>query len=321
MQSNALQWPGLKVGNAPAPKGARKNLVIVRAGRGSLHPTWLVGPGEAEFDLFVAPYHADAPGGPDATSTVFIPGRKISGYWELFKRRPELIDGYEYIALFDDDLLTTKQDIARLFAIGRQYQLDLFQPTLSWDSHFSYAATLTSGRYRLRYTNAVEMMCPVFTREHLKRALPLLALGYEQGIDLLWTRITDEPWFRYAMIDAVVVKHTRPVGSTKVMHVTGPNGAYDAEIPLVLSRFGAEFRGFVSYAAIDRDGRAVLSRLAIGLRSFAICGAWRTTPMPRRVFARLVTDYTRHCLTRPINLHKVSLDDGDSFSACEGPAS
>ena len=282
-----------------------KNLVVVRAGRGSLHPHWVAGPGEAAFDLLVVPYERDAPAGPDSRSTILIPGRKIEGYYELFQQRPDLIDRYEYIALFDDDLLISKHSLSVLFEIGRMYRLDIFQPTLSWCSHFSYAATLSNKMFKLRYTNTVEMMCPVFSRDHLVRALPLFGLGYELGIDLIWTRMTAEPWFRYALVDAVVARHTRPVGSTKVQHLPAESGGYDDEIELLLARMDADFRGFVAYAAIDCGGGIVLSRSAIALRAMVLWGAIRQTPLPRRQFARYLCDYLRHSFLRPINLQPV----------------
>ncbi len=158
-------------------------------------------------------YEKLTPGASDQWS-ILLPGRKIAGYNELFQRYPELLDRYEYIALIDDDIKVTKQDFNRLFQIGADYSLDLFQPALSWDSHFSYAATLAIHKFRLRFTNTVEMMCPVFRAKYLRIALPLFSLGYETGIDLVWTRLNDDPWFRYAIVDEVVVTHTRVIGTT-----------------------------------------------------------------------------------------------------------
>lgn len=283
----------------------RKNLVIVRAGRSSLHPRWLDGVGKPEFDLLVAAYEKDASCRPDQLS-MFMPGKKISGYYEVFQQRPELLEQYDYIALFDDDISATKQDIGRLFAIGQEYRLDLFQPALSWDSYFSYAATLANARFKLRYTNIVEMMCPVFCAKLLKRALPLFGLGYETGIDLLWTRLTDDPWFRYAIIDDVVVRHTRPVGATRVQQGFA-EGTYDSQVQVVLDRFGSTFSGFVTYAAVEKSGRLVRSRYTIGLQTLALWGAWHRTPMERKYFIRFITDYTRHCFFRPVNLARIDL--------------
>jgi hypothetical protein len=244
---------------------------------------------------------------PAATQSYYYAGRKIEGYNALFRCRPDLLENYEYVALFDDDLEIAKADINRLFASGRKYRLDLFQPALSWDSHFSYAATLTSNRFRLRYTNMVEMMCPVFRVPYLRRALPLFGLGFELGIDLIWSRITDDPWFRIAIIDDVIVRHTRAVGTSKLQHAFGPDGGYDDQIPLVLEKFGTTFLGPVAYAAIDRRGKAILSRLKIACASLGLWAAWRRSPMRAFYFIWFVTAYTRHCLSRPINLQRVDI--------------
>lgn len=285
-----------------------RNLVVVRAGRNSLHERWIEGGGERDFDVLVATYEEGARGQADArTSIIFVPGPKIAGYAQILRRYPALLDRYDFIALFDDDIAATRRDIERLFEIGRRHRLDLFQPALSWDSYFSYAATLVNGAYRLRFANAIEMMCPVFSAAQLKRAMPLLELGYETGIDLLWTRLGDDPWFRYAIVDDVVVKHTRPVGTTSEQQGFLPGDRYDGQVRTVLDRFGATFRGFVCYAAIDRRDQAVVSRWVIALRSIRTWAAWKQTPLRVREFARLATDFTRHCLLRPLNLTRVDV--------------
>jgi hypothetical protein len=286
------------------------NLVVVRAGRNSLHPSWIRGDGRADFDLIVVAYEQDAPDEPATTQSYYFAGRKIEGYNALFHRHQELFDKYEYIALFDDDLEITKADINRLFAIGRRYRLDLFQPSLTWDSHFSYAATLTSRKFKLRFTNMVEMMCPVFRATYLRQALPLFGLGYELGIDLIWSRITEDPWFRVAIVDDVVVRHRRPVGASKLQHTFGPDGGYDDQIAMVLDKFQTTFRGPVTYAAVDRRGRAALSRFKIACASLWLLAAWRESPMRPYDFLRFVTDHTRHCLSRPINLEPIDIGNG-----------
>ncbi|TJW57871.1 MAG: hypothetical protein E5X43_39760, partial [Mesorhizobium sp.] len=78
------------------------------------------------------------------------------------------------------------------------------------------------------------------------------------------TRLTDSPWLRYAIVDDVVVRHTRPIGTTKSLQGFAANERYDVQVDAVLKRFGTAFRGFVTYAAVDRRGRLVRSRFVIG---------------------------------------------------------
>jgi Protein of unknown function (DUF707) len=291
-----------------ATSGAHRNLVIVRAGRGSLHPGWLDGAAPAEFDILVASYEAGTPEVRHSQSyAVSSPGPKVAGYADLFRRHPELLEFYDYIALFDDDIRIAQKDIERLFRIGRQYGLDLFQPALSHDSYFSYAATLAHRNFKLRFTNTVEMMCPVFSVAHLRRALPLFELGYETGIDLLWTRLLDDPWRRFAIIDDVVATHTRPVGARKDLQGFRHDEPYEEQMQAALTRFGVTFRGFVTYEGIDREGRAVRSRRRIAMHSVANWAAVLGTPLRKLDFAWLATDFTRHCLFRPINLRRIDV--------------
>jgi hypothetical protein len=301
------------VAGLPAGLGLASNIVIVRAGRNSLHEGWLEHDGERGFDLLIAAYEPTVEAREASqTARVLVPGPTIGGYARIFRLYPELLRSYEFIGLFDDDLIASQEDIERLFRVGRAHNLDLFQPALSWDSHFSYAATLAQKGYRLRFTNAVEMMCPVFSASHLQRALPLFELGYETGVDLLWTRLTDNPWFRYAIVDEVVFNHTRAVGTTKVLQGFASDERYDRKVQEVLDRFGASFRGFVSYAAIDSQGQAVMSRTAIALRSIGTWAALIRTPLPSPIFARLAPDFTRHCLLRPVNLRPIDLAAGEA---------
>lgn len=291
-----------------ATSGAHRNLVVVRAGRGSVHPGWLDGAAPAEFDLLVASYE---PGTPEVRHSqayaVRSPGSKVAGYADLFRRHPELLERYDYIALFDDDIRIAQKDIERLFRIGRQFGLDLFQPALSHDSYFSYAATLAHRNFKLRFTNTVEMMCPVFSAAYLRRALPLFELGYETGIDLMWTRLSDDPWCRFAIVDEVVATHTRPVGARKDLQGFRHDEPYEEQMQAALTRFGVTFRGFVSYAGIDREGRPVRSRGLIAMHSVANWAAVLGTPLRKLHFARLATDFTRHCLFRPVDFRRIDV--------------
>lgn len=312
--------PGISA-HSCAPADAHRNLVVVRAGRGSLHAGWLDGAAPAEFDLLVASYETGTPEvGHSQAFAVSSPGSKVAGYDDLFRRYPDLLERYDYIALFDDDIRIAQKDIERLFRIGRQFGLDLFQPALSHDSYFSYAATLAHRRFKLRFTNTVEMMCPVFSAAHLRRALPLFALGYETGIDLLWTRLSDDPWRRFAIVDDVVATHTRPVGTSKHLQGFRHDEPYEEQMQAVLTRFGVAFRGFVTYAGVDRQGRPVRSRTWIAMHSVANWAAVLGTPLRKRHFARLATDFTRHCLFRPLNLDRIQAVKRSSAAAIVSPA-
>jgi hypothetical protein len=284
-----------------------RNLVIVRAGKKSLHPSWLAGAEQPRFDLLVTAYEDGVPiiAGRDDVATIPVPGRKVAGFNQVFTEHQEIFCDYDRIALFDDDLEIDAAAIDHLFDIGETYGLSIWQPSLAPESFFSYAAFLQNTAFTLRYSNFIEMMCPVFTARTLADLRPLFALGFETGIDLLWCRCFDMPWFKCAVVDATAVKHTRRMGATAAQQGFTGGRIYDHEMAELLERFGTTFRGPVIYAGVARDGQLIGRSEEIALKTLRQLGHWGKTPMDKRAFLRFVTDHVRHCLTRPVNLGKV----------------
>lgn len=284
-----------------------ENLIIVRAGPNSLHPSWLDRAAEPSFDLLVAAYSPEAPVVEAiGVTNVLLPGRKVRGFSELFKLHSHLLADYKYIALIDDDISTCRRDLEKCFTIGREKKLKIWQPSLTWDSYFSHACTLSNSTFSLRYVNFVEMMCPFFEADYLRRALPLFDLGYETGIDLIWTRLMREPWLKAAVVDAVSVRHTREVGVQKQLQGFRPDERYDSQMAEVLRFFDTSFSGAITYAAIDLENHLTTSRAVIALRSLKLLCALRRTPMPKRVAARLIAAFLRQTVTRGLQFDDLS---------------
>src|SRR5579871_6388732 len=100
----------------------RRNLVIARAGDGSLHPGWLNGPGEERnWDLIVS-YFGDDPNlfRGDGWIRLDHKGLKFPGLYRLLSENEALIRRYDYILLADDDLATDCSGINRFFDICRE---------------------------------------------------------------------------------------------------------------------------------------------------------------------------------------------------------
>lgn len=199
---------------------SRRNLVIVRAGNKSLHPGWLQGSEPRSWDLVVS-YFGDDQEIYRGDDIVRIDGKgpKWTPLQTLLVQNPRYIDDYDYIWLPDDDLEMTKTDMNRFFAICQEYGLELAQPSLTANSPVTHPLVINNSWCRIRYTNFVEVMAPCFSAASLRRALPTFD-GTQSGwgIDWLWPRIVPNPRSGIAIVDDVVIRHTRPLG--------GPN--YDA---------------------------------------------------------------------------------------------
>jgi hypothetical protein len=280
----------------------------VRAGRVSLHPHWLCG-AAPNFDLLVTAYEETpaAPPSPRIKET-FLRGRKIEGYHRLFTESPELLREYDQIALFDDDIETDSTTINRLFAEGNRYSLELYQPSLTWDSYISYGIVLHNPVTRLRFVNFVEMMCPVFSASMLARALPLFSVRLETAIDLLWCRLLEEAWCKFAVIDTASVRHTRAVGKHRAKQgFVGENAEYQNVIDKVRQRTGIPFYGPVAYAAILRNGRRIERRWEMAAISMAPLFS-TVKPKGSTWYYRPIVDHIWHNLTRPIANERIDLN-------------
>ncbi len=217
----------------------RKSLVIVRAGDSSLHEEWLAGSAERNWDLIVN-YFGDDPQRyrKDDVQRINSKGPKWPALHDLIKEHGETVFGYERIWLPDDDLRATKAGINSLFNIVEKHALTLAQPALTPDSHLGHLITLRNRSFQLRFTNFVEIMAPCFSRDFLMQMLPSFNANLTGwGLDFIWpTKISD--WMRIAIIDAVTVCHTRPVGGPNYQHLAAGGKTPQQELHEVLAKYG-----------------------------------------------------------------------------------
>lgn len=253
--------------------GAREFLLISRVGRGSLHHGWISDSVSRNYDVFLSTYHEDLTLTSDNTVvSEYRPGPKIEGYAGILSDYRTLIKKYKYIALWDDDIEASPTDICRLFDIGSREKLKIFQPALTSDSYFSYASLLRQEAFELRYFNFIEMMCPCFRTDVLFALEDLFKKGYESGIDLVWCNLVFEKDTDFAVIDAVSVRHTRPVGEKKAANGFTNGRVYEDDISKALAEFNIPWLSSVPYAGKLPSGQLVRSRLPLlynAIRAFS----------------------------------------------------
>jgi hypothetical protein len=202
--------------SAPRPDVTRKNLVLARVGRNSLHPDWLGGGADRNWDLRLVPFQEmPSQRGLDLVLGEVIPGPKWSGLRELLGTW----DGwreYDRIWMPDDDIAATPDTISRMFDVAGALGLDLFAPALHESSYFAHFDTMENRSFYGRWVGFVEIMVPGFSRVALERLLPTLDLsdtGWGWGLDSLWPKLLD--YANVGIIDGTPVVHTRPVGEMR----------------------------------------------------------------------------------------------------------
>ncbi|WP_143435428.1 hypothetical protein [Henriciella aquimarina] len=273
--------------------------MICRAGAKGLHNQWAVPAEERNYDLLISAYSPDTPKPTDDDVMFeFRPGAKIAGYMELFKAHHELLSKYKYVALFDDDILCTAEELCELFTLADSNDLKICQPALTHDSYFSYAGQLKVPGAHMRYVNFIEMMCPIFSQKTLFQIMPLYSMGYEVGIDLIWCNIAYESKKDFAIIDSVPVQHTRPVGRLKTTNGFEDGRDYQDDIVACRRIFDIEKFPLASYEIRTERGKTFDSRLSIFLRSLSMFNATLKTEQTR-ARAVAVGAYLFHTLFSP----------------------
>lgn len=252
----------------------RKFLLISRIGKKSLHSKWLTTGQERNFDVVLSSYDPslekiEAKG----VRFEYRPGHKVKGFDSFLSQCSDIWGAYDYICLMDEDLDVDASTLNRMFDLSAAYDLKISQPSLTHDSHFTYAALLHQPQWTLRFVNFIEMMCPVFRKDTLAQIAPLYAMGYESGIDLIWCNAAFEGERCFAVLDAAQIRHTEPIGQQKAANGFVGEKCYEDDIFDILSKFDLPWLSCVPYAAIDRAGQIVRSKPRFILAALALLPA------------------------------------------------
>lgn len=188
-----------------------RNLIISPIGNNSVHGSWLTHGVDRCYDLLLINYSTQPGfGAADATHYLERQGMK----WELLSYAlntlSDVVARYSNVWLPDDDVRATPSDINHLFALFEEYRLQLAQPAIA-AGEVSYKVFQQRPGIILRYAPLVELMCPLFTRDALRQVSATFVESRSGwGLDLIWPRLFAAN--EVAIIDAVGVEHTRPVG-------------------------------------------------------------------------------------------------------------
>lgn len=237
-----------------------KNLIISVVGDDSLHCSWIDNPDIRTFDLCLVYYGSNAGLYCDDADLYFErQGIKFSLIHQLAESElAQTLASYDRVWLPDDDIECSTQQINRLFQLAEQYQLQIAQPAIG-RGDVTYEALRHHPGYLLRYTHFVEMMCPLFTLNAFSRALPTFSENVSGwGLDWVWS--WSHARDQVAVIDAVAVDHSRPLGSGGV-HQSLAEMGIDPE---------KEFRAMVAkYPIHNRRWQKGIRRDTLRLKSVA----------------------------------------------------
>lgn len=191
-----------------------KNLIISAVGDDSLHTEWIAG--QPNFDLCLLYYGTN----PDiaktyaSQATYFSQARGMK--YHLIKSFIEdhlaEMANYNYIWLPDNDVSISTVHINELFQLAVTYQLQLCQPAMT--GYISHPLTEPKPGCFLRYTNFVEVLAPLMHIDTLLKLKDSFQINYSGwGYDYLWPYLLGYPKNSIAIIDNIIMRHTKPIGA------------------------------------------------------------------------------------------------------------
>lgn len=150
--------------NIDKPKS--RNLVFTSAGDKANIDFWLKG--SRNFDLWVS-YYGNEKNRYQDLSDFYISkkGAKFPNLQYVYQHWEDILNHYEAILVLDDDIIINGSEISRLFEIQKQYDLWVLQPAFDQRGKISFSITRVRPFSFLRYTNFVEMTCPLFRKDKL----------------------------------------------------------------------------------------------------------------------------------------------------------
>lgn len=236
----------------------RKAIIIGRVGDGSLHRSWIAGPGADTrvFDLHLS-YFGDNPdpfpGTPADVTISFEKGLKFPGLDECITKLGARLSAYEWICFVDDDIWAPCDTWNRFFAMMDRLRPALAQPALKRGSFYGHIMTLERPSFIARWTNFVEIMNFCFRRDFFEKVRPTFTQSVSGwGLDHLWAAQADPPTRALAIIDATPVLHTRAVTQGGLYEVL-PGGVAAAQAELHRLLDGRP-QTFIAYAGVRADG-------------------------------------------------------------------
>ena len=149
-----------------------KNLVYTSAGDNANLIKWIKG--KRYFDLWIT-YYGNREGRYREFADYYNMRKdgKFPNLYHDYQLWPHIFKQYEAILVMDDDILIGAAQINRLFKIRKKYDLWILQPAFETKGKISHRITRVNPYTSLRYTNFVEVTCPLFRQDKLERFMKI----------------------------------------------------------------------------------------------------------------------------------------------------
>jgi hypothetical protein len=122
---------------------------------------------------------------------------------------------YDWLLIVDDDIELSRHFLDVFLHLAHTHELQLAQPAHRYRSHKSFLITERHWGALVRRTGYVECgPVSLFHRETFPEIIPFPPLRWSWGIDVSWADLAKRRDWKVGIIDAVPIRHLRPVGGS-----------------------------------------------------------------------------------------------------------
>jgi len=151
----------------------REFLIYTSAGDSANVKQWYKGPNR-NYDIWVTSF-SDTPNKNAEYADYYNEhrGLKFPNLYNVFLENRSILSSYKAVMVLDDDIIIPPRSISKLFELLIVKDLWLLQPAFSRLGIVSHEITKRRLFYCLRYTNFVEVACPIFRTHKLLEILDI----------------------------------------------------------------------------------------------------------------------------------------------------
>jgi len=199
----------------PSDVGARKRrkfLLWVQIGPNSEFAKWFKPGAPREWDLLANWYTPDEVD-PNLGEYSFVQtGTKFTSVFNVWRKYQNTFAGYDGVLLLDDDIVFEHKDIDDIFHQSQEYNLDIFQPALTVNSHSTWEIFKKQKNSKFRRLNGVEIMMPGFSKRTINNVFPLFAYSISGfGLDFLISKASKKRGYTVGILDEVPGFHSKEI--------------------------------------------------------------------------------------------------------------
>lgn len=130
------------------------------------------------------------------------------------------VNNFDWIIITDDDIDVPENFVDKFIFLADFFDLQISQPAHNFVSYATYSVTRRHWNSIARITNFVEIG-PIFMlhRTVFSEILPFPEVGMGWGLDIYWSLLARERNWRMGIIDALPIRHLRPIGKSYDRHM------------------------------------------------------------------------------------------------------